>query len=386
MKILFDATPLQPNPSGVGFYVTQLLLALSQLQSPEDFQLDVAYQPSLKNWILRRPYRPKLLSDWPRVHQLPLPVRVVNLLATLPHNPFLERLERSWERPDIIHGTSYAVYPSRYSKRVITIYDLTFLKFPQYATAVVKTFRQRVAQCLQWTDLILAISESTKQDLIEAFHLNPEKIWVTPLASRYTPLDIAPDRLAILEKTVPYVFTRPYILFVSTLEPRKNITTLIAAFNLLKERHHLEHQLILIGQKGWNYEAIFNALQASPWQQDIHHLDYLSSEQVAMFYARTSAFVYPSHYEGFGLPPLEAMTLGAPVVVSNTSSLPEVVGEAAMKVDPQSTEALAEAIFTILSDDNLRQTLIKRGYEQAAQFSWQRTAYDTLSAYRWLLG
>jgi glycosyltransferase involved in cell wall biosynthesis len=384
-KLLFDTTPLLPRPSGVGFYVIQLLQALDALQTTENFQLDLLYQPSLKNFCLGNFSLPESLRPYPRIHKLRLPVRLVNLLARFPNNPILAYLEQSWDRPNIIHGTNFAVYPSRHSHRVMTVYDLTFFKYPQYVTQVVKTYRTRVQQCLQWSDLILAISESTKQDLIECFNLDPNRIWVTPLASRYTPHQFSPHQLQHLSTTVAYDFSKPYILFVSTLEPRKNLLTLIQAFNRFKDSHQLDHQLILIGQRGWQYEPIIEAIQQSPWRNAIHHLDYLSSDQVALFYTKADLFAYPSHYEGFGLPPLEAMTLGTPVIVANTSSLPEVVGDAAIQVPPTDIEAWAEALAQLTQDTTLRQTLITKGHHQAQHFSWQRTAQQTLAAYRTLL-
>ncbi|WP_263970717.1 glycosyltransferase family 4 protein [Leptolyngbya sp. KIOST-1] len=178
---------------------------------------------------------------------------------------------------------------------------------------------------------------------------------------------------------------RPYILFVSTLEPRKNVVRLIQAFDQLKTQHQINHQLVLVGQKGWQFEPIFEAIAASPWRHHIRHLDYLSDAEVAYCYQNADVFAYPSLYEGFGLPVLEAMTLGCPVVTANTSSLPEVAGDAALMVDPTSVEELAEALGRVIGDRALRQTLIERGYQQADQFSWTRTAKSTLAAYRSLL-
>ncbi|PHM07757.1 hypothetical protein CK516_25020 [Nostoc sp. 'Peltigera malacea cyanobiont' DB3992] len=169
------------------------------------------------------------------------------------------------------------------------------------------------------------------------------------------------------------------------MEPRKNINTIITAFNFLKEKYKIEHQLILIGKKGWNYQPVFAAIENSPWRNQIHHLNYLSNELVALFYSKADVFVYPSHYEGFGLPVLEAMTLGAPVISSNTSSIPEVTGDAAILVDPNNPVQLAEAILKVISDSQLRQELINKGKARAKLFSWERTAKETLNAYRTLI-
>ncbi|MFP4099273.1 glycosyltransferase family 4 protein [Coleofasciculus sp.] len=263
----------------------------------------------------------------------------------------------------------------------MTIYDLTFVKYLDYIDSVVKTYSKRVQKCLTWTDLVITISESSKNDIIEYLNVNPDRIYVTPLASRYSS-----DNLLIPSNpSVNYDFSYPYILFVSTIEPRKNVTTLVSAFNYLKQKHKIEHHLILIGQKGWHYKPIFAAIENSPWNHHIHHLDYLCDEHVARFYSNADVFVYPSHYEGFGLPVLEAMTLGAPVVTSNTSSLPEVAGDAALLIDPNNPMELAEAILKVISDSQLRQNLIQKGKARAKLYSWERTAQETLNAYKSLL-
>jgi glycosyltransferase involved in cell wall biosynthesis len=208
---------------------------------------------------------------------------------------------------------------------------------------------------------------------------------VTPLASRYYAGYLSEELAHQMEASSEYDFSKPYLLFVSTLEPRKNINNLIRAFNLLKRKYKIEHQLVLIGQKGWNYEPIFREIERSAWRSQIHHLDYLSDEMVAVFYSKADAFVYPSHYEGFGLPVLEAMTLGAPVITSNTSSLPEVAGDAALLIDPDDPTSLADAILKVIGDSQFRSELIQKGKERAKLFSWERTAQETLKAYKSLL-
>jgi glycosyltransferase involved in cell wall biosynthesis len=267
----------------------------------------------------------------------------------------------------------------------MSLYDISFIKYPQYSNSVVKTYARRVKQCLQWTDLIITISESSKNDIIKYLHVPPDRIYVTPLASRYYPNYLSPETREQLKLSVNYDFSKPYILFVSTIEPRKNIKTIISAYNSLKQKYKIEHQLVLIGQKGWHHQPIFAAIEASPWKSQIHHLNYLSDELVALFYSQADVFVYPSHYEGFGLPVLEAMTLGAPVITSNTSSLPEVAGDAALFVNPDNPMDLVDAILQIISDSNLRRELIEKGHERAKLFSWERTARETLKAYKSLV-
>jgi glycosyltransferase involved in cell wall biosynthesis len=382
MKVVFEATPILPKPSGVGLLVLNLLVALESLQTVENFELvGISYHPSFKNWLRGNLSMPEPVAQCSKTCMLPLPVRLLNVMALIPNNPVLERLERRFGAPDIYHGTNFAVYPCRHSLRVMNIYDLSFMRHPDYVTSIVRTYAQRVRQCLEWTDLVITISESSKQDIVEYLNVSPERVWVTPLASRYGGGTLMPEKLPR-----PKVLgDRPYILFVSTLEPRKNIVTLIRAFDLFKASGSMDHQLILIGKQGWNFSPILRAIEASPWRDQIHHLGYLSDADVAASYAHADVFAYPSYYEGFGLPVLEAMTLGCPVVTSNTSSLPEVAGEAALLIDPNSAEDLAAALEQVICDRTLRQSLIDKGYRQAAQFSWTRTAKSTLDAYRSIL-
>jgi glycosyltransferase involved in cell wall biosynthesis len=391
LKIIVDATPIDAKPSGVGFYVANLISALNALQTDENFQLGIAYQPGLKKWLRGDLTFPDYLKQYSQQHILPLPVRISDLLlSSVPFSNwflyyFQNYIEKSFRYPDILHGTNYSVYPCNHSLKIMNIYDLTFIKYPNYIDSVVKTYTERVKRCLQWTDLILTISESSKKDIIEYLQVAPEKVWVTPLASRYYPDYLSSENIQTLQKQVDYNFSKPYLLFVSTIEPRKNIITIITAFNFLKNKYKLEHKLVLIGKKGWNYEPIFAAIDNSPWKNQIHHLDYLSNELVALFYSKADVFVYPSHYEGFGLPVLEAMTLGAPVVTANTSSIPEVTGDAAILIDPNDPMQLAEAVLKIISDAQLRQELINKGKKRAKLFSWERTAKETLKAYRTLI-
>lgn len=382
LQVVIDATPVDPKPSGVGFYVANLISALQRLQAQDELQLGIAFQPGLKKWLRGDWSFPDCLQKHPNLRLFPMPVRFSNLLISNQINPITSYFEKFFGYPNIVHGTNYSVYPCHKSRKVMNLYDLTFIKYPQYTNSIVETYTTKVKQCLEWTDLVLTISESSKQDIIKYLQVDEKKVVVTPLASRYHTDYFSDIRAEELSKQTSYDFSAPYLLFVSTIEPRKNIKAIISAFNYLKEKHKIPHNLVMIGRKGWHYEPIFAAIEKSPWESQIYHLDYLSDELVALFYAKADAFVYPSHYEGFGLPVLEAMTLGTPVVTSNNSSLPEVAGDAALLINPNEPMQLAEAILKLISDSQLRQEFIDKGKERAKTFSWERTAIETLKAYR----
>jgi glycosyltransferase involved in cell wall biosynthesis len=386
LKVTIDATPILPKPSGVGLYIFNLIDSLHQLQQRQsDFELGISYQPSWKNWLSNNFSPPDNISAYSNLHILPIPVRISSKLGLLPGSP-LFNFEKHLGMPDIMHGTNYSVFPCKDTVNLMNLYDLSFMKYPQYVNSVVEKYTKQVKQSLQWTDAILTISESSKRDIIEYLQVSPDRIFVTPLASRYHVNYLTDELISRIDNNISYDFSQPYLLFVSTIEPRKNIGAIISAFNLLKSKHKIPHNLVLIGQKGWKYEPIFQAIEDSPWKENIYHLDYLSDELVALFYSRADVFVYPSHYEGFGLPVLEAMTLGAPVVTSSTSSLPEVAGDAALLVNPSNVEEQAHAILQIISDSKFRDDLITKGKARATLFSWDRTARETLEVYKSIHG
>lgn len=381
LKITIDATPVLTKPSGVGIYILNLIKYLQELQYQNGFEVSIIYQPSFKNWLTMNSSIPENINKNFDVHVLPIPVRISNLLNLISNNKIIN-YKKIFGMPDIIHGTNYSVFPCSETLNLMTIYDLSFIKYPEYTTSTIQKYITRVKQSLPWTDAIVTISENSKRDIIEYLQISADRVHVTPLASRYHANFLTDADIEEIDRVIDYDFSQPYLLFVGNIEPRKNIKSLLLAFNILKERYKIPHNLILIGQKAWKYESIFQEIANSPWQENIYHLDYLSDKSVALFYLRADVFVYLSHYEGFGLPVLEAMTLGTPTVTSNTSSLPEVAGDAALLVDPLDVEAQVDAILQIISDTQFRQQLIARGKERAALFSWERTAKETLSVYQ----
>ena len=386
LKIAIDATPIRGQLSGIGFYTLNLIQALHPLQTAENFQLQVYFQPSVKHWLTGQWQADRRLSFIKNPCCLPLPVTLTTPLISFP-NPLLGYLESRLKQPDIIHGTDHFVFPARHSLQVMTIHDLTFLKYPEFVPKIVTTYGDRLRACLKTTQAVITFAESTKQDLVQLLQIEPQKIYITPQASRYPHDYQAPQALPELEtlkQQVNHSFQQPYFLFVGTLEPRKNLVNLITAFNLFKTHQPSDHQLILIGQLGWQYEAILNAQQASPFCQEIHHLHYLSNDQVAWFYQNAQAFIYPSFYEGFGLPVIEAMTLGCPVITSHRSSLPEVTGEAALLINPDRPQDITQAMTQISLQPSLRATLRQRGLARSQQFSWEKTAQMTLAVYQTL--
>lgn len=251
---------------------------------------------------------------------------------------------------------------------VTAIMDFVSFLFPSrhdMKAVVMEKWWMRPA--LRYSRALLAISEHTKQDALHLFHVRPNKITVTPLAASF----------ALSEEAYPLPLA-PIILCVGTLEPRKNIERVVRAFNLVKPQVS-DARLILVGRWGWQSEGIKAAIAQSPYKHDIQVLERINNAQKKSIYQQAAVLVFPSLYEGFGLPPLEAMSVGTPVIVSAVASLPEVVGDAGLVVDPLSVPDIGTAILKILQHPEVAADLRERGTAQAQKFSWDKTAAVTLT-------
>ncbi len=270
-------------------------------------------------------------------------------------------------------------------KRFQTVYDLIPILFPQWFQFGEDRLIKRVLGRLAPDDWVLSDSQSTKNDLCNYLpQLDPARVVVTPLAASqmfYPCRDEAQQAAARLRYSLP---DAPYLLSLSTLEPRKNIAHTVRCFaRVVREQKIPDLHLVLVGTKGWDYDQIFESIaDVADVKDRIIATGYAADEDLAAIYSGALGFVYPSFYEGFGLPPLEAMQCGVPVITSNTSSLPEVVGDAAIMVDPKSEDELCAAMLDLYQDADLRSRLSQRSLERAKLFSWQKCIDQTLAAYR----
>lgn len=323
-----------------------------------------------------------------------LPLRLVNKLAVAANQVLDARRERAgWTVPGPAEVYHSPVYPlpeprerARRTRYFLTIYDIIPLLFPEFSSWGGDAWLGRILGSIGPDDHLLAISEHSKRDLLDARpEIAPERVHVTLLAAdaaRFYPCADA-ERVAAVRARYG-VPDAPYVLSVATLEPRKNIAHLVRSFAELVRAERLDDlQLVLTGTKGWDAEAIFAAVGESHHVRDrIVLTGYVADADLAPLYSGALVFVYPSFYEGFGLPPLEAMQCGTPVITSNTSSLPEVVGDAGLMIDPRDGDALAQAILDVYRDSDARADLAARGRARARQFTWERYARQTVDAYR----
>ena len=285
---------------------------------------------------------------------------------------------------ELYHATEHLLMPLRQVPTVLTVHDLIFRLFPQhhkrlnywYLNAAVPLYCRRA-------DAIIAVSQATKEDLVRLYGLHPAKITVVHEAAAPHFAPAPPAQIA--QVRARYHLPERYLLHVGTIEPRKNLNRLLEAVHRLR-RAGEEVRLVVVGSKGWLYQGFFHRLEALSLGEAVHLPGYIPDADLPAVYSGATLVAVPSLYEGFGLPVLEAMACGAPVVCSNASSLPEVAGDAARYFDPTQVEEMAEAILTVWRDGALQEAMRQQGLARAARFSWERAAEETRAVYAQAMG
>jgi glycosyltransferase involved in cell wall biosynthesis len=366
MRIALDAIPLVAAKTGIGHYTDALAQSLARqhtgheyvLLSPFDFPFDATngHPNNLTKQFF--PVRSVFRKWW-----------LAGLPAMLQISPL-----------DLFHGTNYCIPVYAPCPTVVTIHDLSlFTQSHTHEAPNVARGRRRMPLMARRASAIIAPSEWTRREIVEHLGVRPEKIRVIYEAARdgMSPQPAA-RRQPVLDK---YQIRPPYLLYVGTIEPRKNLLTLIRAYEaLLRETEH-KPQLVLAGGRGWLCDEVFALVESLRLGDRVRFTGYVSDDELPALYSAAQTFLYPSFYEGFGLPPLEAMACGAPVIASNASSLPEVVGGAGQTHDPNDAPAITRAIATLLDDAQMRDHFIQAGRAQAARFSWDRAARETQALY-----
>lgn len=348
-------------------YVTNLLLNLAKIDTDNDYLLYLP-RPLRKDFPIRQEnfkYRilcsPKLWTIWTQV-RIPL--------------------DLMFQKPDILFLPSHSLPRYHPCKTVVTIHDLAFLTFPAYFKAKDRIIQRKITSyAIKNADRIIAVSHSTKRDIIKYYHVNSEKITVIYHGGGEIRRPIS-DSDKIEEVRQKYNLPTRYILYLGVLQPRKNLARLIKAFDSLLKDQKIAQGLVIAGKKGWLYQDIFDTVKRLKLQDKVSFTGYIPTNDLPMLLAGADLFVLPSLYEGFGLPVLEAMACGTPVITSNVSSLPEVVGNAAILIDPYNIKEMADAIYRVLHNENLKSEMVRKGLKQAKKFSWEKTARKTLEIYK----
>jgi glycosyltransferase involved in cell wall biosynthesis len=372
MKIGIDVSLTIGEKAGVGYYAANLVDALAKIDRTNQYLLYpffyYIYHPDFKN--CRGPSEKNF-----HLHCENIPKKIIDLAW---HSP----IPKKWilGNVDILHSTTFCTPQDHCGKLIVTIYDISFLLLPEcHVEANRQHCLKGTLEAVRYADYIIAISDSGKNDLVKYFDADPDKVVVTHLAAKdiFTPRG-SDERNQVLEK---YRIPGDFIFTVGSYEPRKNIGTLIRAYMNLPENVKNQYALVIAGGKGWLNTDI-ELLIESQDSARILRIGYVDEQDLPALYSAATLFVYPSFYEGFGLPVLEAMSCGVPVITSNTSSMPEIGGIAALYFDPHSVQQLRSLLLEVAGNENLRKELSRKGIEQARQFSWDKTAKATLEIYK----
>lgn len=377
MNIGIDVSLVPGSRAGVGTYAYNLVKYLARLDSSHVYTLFPffyhIYHPDFKSTTI--PLKNSAQFHYKFEH---LSKEWVDYLW---HNPNIDKKEILGNL-DILHSTTFCVPLDFSGKQVVTIYDVSFVTHPQYhQKANIDHCFKGTKDAVEVADTIIAISEHTKRDLIEHFHCPEEKIVVTPLGydrEFYYPISNHEHIKPVLDR---YKITSPYIFALATVEPRKNMDGLIMAYDALPPEIKNRYLLVIGGGKGWLDNRIYDLVQEKNLQEKVKFLGYVEEDDLRYLYSGATCFAFPSHYEGFGLPPLQAMACGCPSIIANNSSLVEVAGDAALLVDSSNIESITNALIQLLTDKTLAQSLSKKGIEQANKFSWEKCAEQTLAIY-----
>lgn len=373
MRIGYLTYGLDRAPTGIGRYAVELLHALRAL--PE--RLDI---------VLLTTEREDQHGLWNAFERYALPgCRMLPALMAIGHGAVSHAIGR--HQLDLVHDPN-GIAPfwgsSHGARRVVTIHDAFAYVYPE-AHNRLDTWRYHwmLPTGARRADAVLTDSDHSRGDLLHYLGLRPDFVQVTGcgIDPRFAPVDDQAMQQAVIDR---YKLPTPYLLYVGSINARKNIARLLEAYARVRERHP-QLNLVIGGKRQWQTRAIDETLERLRLTDHIHFTGYVSDTDLPALYSAATAFVFPSLYEGFGLPPLEAMACGTPVITSNVSSLPEVVGNAALLVDPYDVQALTRAIERIVQDEALRADLRQRGLGRAQQFSWAEVARKTCAVYEQVL-
>jgi glycosyltransferase involved in cell wall biosynthesis len=371
-RIAIDYTPAVEQGGGIGRYVRELVAALARLDSHTPYRLFVAGTSSPPaapgaNFAWRRTrLSPRWLARiWHRA-RVPLPVEAFTGAVAL------------------YHATDFTLPPTR-ARAILTVHDLSFVRVPEAASPRLKRYLDVVVpRSVLRADHILADSQATKDDLIALYNTPSDKITVllSGVESRFQPVS---DTNALQNVRRKYRLPeRPYILSVGTVQPRKNYARLIQALSRLRERQY-DIGLVIVGGKGWLEDPIYAAIRETGMSEFVHFTGFADDADLPALYSSASITALPSLYEGFGIPVLESMACGTPVVTSNLSSLPEVAGDAALLVTPTDLEGITDALRRLLDESALRAALVERGFQRAKRFTWEAAAVQLHRIYQQML-
>lgn len=368
MHIGIDAHAIGSQQGGNETYIRNLISALAEIDRENLYTLYFTNRQVSEEWRGR--------YDNFKVRLLPPPTPLVRMPVALAFE-----LRR---RPvDILH-VQFTAPPFCAVPVIATIHDLAFEHHPETFTRRGRTqLKLTVRRTARRAAHLLTVSEFSRQDIARTYRLSPYKITVTPngVEPQFTSTPENENEAESVRQR--FGIERDYLLAVGSIQPRKNLVRLLKAYQHLREKHSdFKHQLVIAGRHLWLYKDILGEIERQPWRRDVITTGYVNHEDLPALYRSATALVYPSIFEGFGLPPLEAMACGTPVITSKTSSLPEVVGEAGLLINPHSETDIAQAILKVVKDEQKHEEMRQLGLIQASYFNWRSSAQKTLQIYR----
>ena len=373
MKLALNTTPLLSPLTGIGQYIWHLAQALQAIPEVNaDYFYGVAWQHELKAYASAQAGKAFSLAR----QYLPFSYEIRRFVQT-------QRFKSHARKQgfDVYHEPNYLTMPFE-GPTVLTVHDLSWIRYPEtHPVERVKAMNKHIEASLASAQCILTDSVFIRQEVIDKFGIAPNRIQAIPLgvSTEFQP-KTAQQSQTVLQR---YALNHgQYFLAVGTLEPRKNLSIVFDAYQQLPPAIRQRYPLVLAGLKGWHTQAIEQAFMPLLHSGELRLLGYVPREDLTMLTAGALTLVYPSIYEGFGLPPLEALACGVPPIVSNVSSLPEVVTQGGIKIDPQDSVALANAMQQLVDDSAFRQLLSQEAYERAQQLTWQQCANKTFASYQ----
>lgn len=373
MRVALELQPCCGNRSGIGTYTYELAKRMRDTD-------DMEFCGNLFNFMGRNDNSAalkgiKMPINVSRVFPYGVYRRLWNVLPISYQSMFPQKV-------DLSIFFNFIVPPRVGGKVAATVYDMTYLRYPETMNRKnLRRIEDGIHYSVDRSDCIITISEFSKREIVELLGVPDDKVSVVYCAPVFS------TECADFKDTAKrFGIHSPYILCVGTIEPRKNLVRLLRAFSTLGSRVGIPHQLVLAGGNGWENEEIYQTAREIPCSDDVIFTGYLSDAEKNTLYKNASAFVFPSLYEGFGIPPLEAMAHGCPVVCADAASLPEVVGDAAQLVDPLDEDSIATGILRVLSDKEYAAELIQRGYQQIQKFTWDASAQKLTEVCRAVLG
>ena len=373
MRIVFDGMLLRGRFSGVEVCICELARGLARFGRHRH---SVYVPPTFPGGV---PESPRFAVRRSRLPTQYRPVRIFWQQCLLPS-------AASREEAAVIHSPGYIAPLAARTPVVLTVYDLIALRHPEWCTAANRLhFRIMLPPSVRKAARVIVPSDATRRELVGVLGCAESKIRVVRPGIRE---EFAPIRDQGQRETVKRRYGLPaaYILFVGNLEPKKNIGGLVRAFHALKTGGRAEQKLVIAGRLGWKYREIFEAVRRCGLEGEVLFPGFIRAGDLACLYSMADVFVFPSLYEGFGLPPLEAMACGTPVIVSDRGALPEAAGDAALRVDPADAARLAGAMREVLGTAGLRDDLIRKGIERSREFSWRQAAEETERVYEEVAG